>query len=103
MPKSINDEQRPSAFELMEAIETFRRAGMAIMLPDTVEGRRIKVFAVRDVALILDCSTEFIKSHLDEFPEASRMPGGEIRIPLEDIKAALERWRIRQAGRIHAA
>ena len=44
------------------------------------------------VASRLDCSTEWVKAHLKDFPTAGRMRGGEIRIPEKDIeKLAAER------------
>jgi hypothetical protein len=38
------------------------------------------------VAARLDCSVNYLRDHLDDFPGAWRMPGGEIRIPAKDVE-----------------
>lgn len=39
------------------------------------------------VAVRLDCSVDWVRAHLSEFPNAWRMPGGELRIPVSDVNA----------------
>ena len=39
------------------------------------------------VAARLDCSVKYVREHLEYFPGAWRMPGGEIRIPAKDVEA----------------
>ena len=53
----------------------------------------LKLFSVADVADMLQVHSGWVRVHLEEFPGKVRLPGGDIRIPLADIKAALERWR----------
>jgi hypothetical protein len=47
-------------------------------------------------ALKLDCSPKYLREHLDLFPNAWKFPGkkGEIRIPIKDIEAHTERFRL---------
>lgn len=42
---------------------------------------------VRAVAKLLGCSTQYVKEHLDLFPHAYRLSGGDIRIPMRDVNA----------------
>ncbi len=48
--------------------------------------------SIASVSARLECSTWWVREHLNEFPNAWRMPGGDIRIPARDVEA-LERAR----------
>ena len=62
-----------------DAIQLFQRcAGI-------FEAKRSLTIAA--VAARLDCSTCFIRRNLDAFPNAFRLPGGDIRIPARDVVA----------------
>jgi hypothetical protein len=49
---------------------------------------------VRNTALRLNCSPKFVRKHLMEFPNAWRLSGGDIRIPVNDIEAYITKNRI---------
>jgi hypothetical protein len=50
--------------------------------------------SVAAVAVRLDCSPKWVRSHLSDFPGAWRMSGGEIRIPAVDVEKLAETRRI---------
>jgi hypothetical protein len=57
-----------------------------------------RALSVRSVALRLDVSAKYIKEHLADFPNAFRITGGEIRIPVRDLTAYERARRIFRAG-----
>jgi hypothetical protein len=84
---------KPTPWDVVRAVETFRDVGAAVVLPDSAAGGRIRVFSVQDVSEMLNVSKGWIRAHMDEFPGVSRLPGGDLRIPICDVEAALDRWR----------
>lgn len=58
-------------------------------------------------ARMLDCSKGWIRDHLDEFPNAWRLPSnggvGELRIPTRDIDSLAKRRALRPASMKEAA
>jgi len=71
-----------------------------MMLPDNAAGNRLKQVTVDEASEIVNFSKSWVRAHMDEFPNAVRAPGGDVRIPLSDIEAALDRWRkVYQAGK----
>ena len=50
--------------------------------------------SIRETALRLDCSSQYVREHLILFPNAWRMAGGDIRIPVKDIEAMISKSKI---------
>ena len=71
-----------------EAISTLERAGFTVS----------QHLCLRAAAARLDFSVDWVRDHLDEFPNAWRAPGGELRIPMRDIEAMAERCKLRRAA-----
>jgi hypothetical protein len=46
----------------------------------------------------LDCSPKYLREHLSDFPNAWRLPGGEIRIPVKDIESLARARRFLRAA-----
>lgn len=66
---------------LEDAIATLRSKGVVFSLPPTEH------LAISTVAKRLDCSKDWVRDHLKDFPHRWRMPGGEWRIPASDVEA----------------
>lgn len=74
--------------------------GISLVIPDAA-----RHFSLGEAAARLDVSVQWVRSHLDEFPHAWRLPAGcagdrnmgELRIPAKDIEEFVERQRIRRA------
>lgn len=87
--------------EIEEAIQVLRAAGAVITAP--VNSAHL---SITDAAARLDLKTGWIREHLDEFPNAWRLPAGcagernvgELRIPVRDVEALAARNRLRRAG-----
>lgn len=87
--------------ELHEALDVLRANGAVVVAPATE-----RHLSLQGAALSLDLSLDWFRDHLDEFPNAWRLPAGsaagrnvgELRIPLKDIEALAERQRIRRAA-----
>ena len=62
-----------------DAVQLFQKCA------EVFEDRRYLTMA--SVAARLDCSYDYVRDHLSEFPGAWRMPGGDIRIPARDVEA----------------
>lgn len=84
------DEVTP--WELTHALETARRAGCVIQIRISGESP-LKYYSVSDAADMIDVNSSWIRAHYEEFPNKVLLPGGDIRIPVADIIAALDRWR----------
>jgi hypothetical protein len=79
-------------WELTHALETARRGGCVIQI--TLSGATpLRFYSVSDVAEMLEVNSSWVRAHYEEFPNRVLLPGGDIRIPIADIQAALERWR----------
>lgn len=76
--------------ELEDAIKTLAKAGAVFSLPTT------KHLSLPEAAKRLDCSTKWVREHKHEFPNAWRMPGGELRIPESDVEALAKRNKLRR-------
>lgn len=70
---------------LVEAIKLLSQAGVGFVLPSQEH------LAIGTAAARLDCNAQWIRTHLDQFPNAWRMPGGEIRLPALDVTDAERR------------
>lgn len=77
--------------ELNEAIRALSAAGAVVVVSPG------KHLSLASAAVELDCSTKWVREHLREFPNAWRMPGGELRIPKRDVDALAERKKIKKA------
>jgi hypothetical protein len=65
------------------------------MLRSLDSGRHL---SLREAALKLDCSVDYLRRHLIEFPGSWKMPGGgEIRIPVRDLEAMIKKRKINRA------
>lgn len=73
---------------LEDAIKTLAEAGAVFSLPSA------KHLSLAEAAKRLDCSTKWVREHKQEFPNAWRMPGGELRIPETDVDALAKRNRL---------
>ena len=60
------------------------------------ERTRTDHLGLRSVAARLDCSVDYVRKHLDMFPNAWRADGGELRIPVGDIERAAKARRLRK-------
>lgn len=49
---------------------------------------------VSDVAAFFRVSKWWVRKHLGQFPNRVRLPGGDIRIPMSDAQALVERCRM---------
>ena len=70
---------------LTEAIRLLTQAGAVISLPSQ------RHLSLGNAARELDCSKGWLRDHLDAFPNAWRMPGGELRVPEGDVQEAKRR------------
>jgi hypothetical protein len=73
-----------------DAIRTLSEAGAVFSVPAD------RHLSPTEAAKVLDCSVWYVRKHLDEFPGAWRMPGGDIRIPSRDVEALAKRNRIKR-------
>ena len=79
--------------ELASAVRTLVRAGVSMTVP--ASGQH---FGVGEVAKRLGCGKTWVRAHLEEFPNAWRMPGGELRFPASDLEALARRNRLSRSG-----
>lgn len=75
-----------------QAIKTLQEAG-AVFSVSVGEGH----LSLGEASRRLDCSTRWIREHLSEFPNAWRMPGGELRIPAKDVESLAARNKLKRA------
>lgn len=76
--------------ELANALRLLTQLGAVVTLPASVGS-----VAIRTAAARLDVSADWIRDHLEEFPNWWRLPAGsangqnvgEIRIPIRDLEA----------------
>jgi hypothetical protein len=80
------------AYEIGQAIETLRKHGVIVTL-DTPDSRKLWACSREETAKRCGMSVDWVKAHMEEFPNWMRMKGGDIRIPLEDVEKAWERYR----------
>ena len=71
--------------QLREAIKLLTAAGAVIALPSQ------RHLSLRSAAAELDCGVSWLREHMAEFPNAWRMPGGELRVPSGDVAEAKKR------------
>jgi len=92
----MSDDQ-PTPWELVRAVETLRRSGAKVVLGPSA--RAVRLFSRGEVAEMLSVSVDWMKAHeAAEFPGRMKIPGGEWRITLKDVEAALDRWRSLMPG-----
>lgn len=77
--------------DLASAARTLVRSGVRLVV--SASGHH---FGVGEVAARLDCGKTWVRTHLTEFPNAWRMPGGEVRIPASDLEALAKRNRLKK-------
>jgi hypothetical protein len=77
--------------DITEAIQALTSAGAVFSVPQ-------KHLSLGAAAKKLDCSVKWVRTHKQEFPNAWRMPGGELRIPERDVEALAERNKLRRAA-----
>ncbi len=75
-----------------QAIRTLQEAG-AVFSISVGEGH----LSLGEAARRLDCSVKYLREHLNEFPNAWRMPGGELRVPAKDVEALAARNKLKRA------
>jgi len=82
---------------VVTALRVLRDAGAVLVVP----GQRH--LSLGEAARLLDCSTKYLREHLVDFPNAWRMPGGEIRIPAGDIDGLAKRGRFFSKSKLEVA
>jgi hypothetical protein len=75
----------PGPWEIGQAVEILRSAGFQVLV-----NTRIKLCTVAEAAAALSVHPDWVKTHLDRFPGAVRLPGGHLRIPVDDILSFLK-------------
>ena len=76
---------------VQKAIRVLTDAGAFFSVPSG------KHLCLKAAAAKLDCSAQYVRTHLAEFPNAWRMPGGELRVPERDVEKLAERCKLRKA------
>lgn len=71
-----------------QAIQILVAAGAVFSLPVQ------RHLTTAQAAALLGTSVWYVRNHISEFPNAWRMPGGDIRIPTRDVEALANRNRI---------
>ena len=79
-----------SRVTVQEAIKVLMTAGAVFSMPTG------KHLCLKSVGAKLNCSAKYVREHLDEFPNAWRMPGGEIRVPESDVEALAKRCKFQK-------
>lgn len=79
--------------ELEDAIKILIARGAVFSIPDSH-----RHLGIEETAKRLDCSEDWVRRHKHEFPNAWRMPGGELRFPESDVQALAKRNRLRRAN-----
>ena len=82
----------PTAWEIVRAVDTLRAAGAVVVLSGRADAA-IRFLTREEVAEALALSVSWVRQHESEFPNRVKVPGGDVRIPLSDLEAAIERWR----------
>ena len=82
----------PSPWEICRAVDTLRSAGCVVVLSGRAAGA-VRFLTREEVAEALQLSVSWVRQHEEEFPNRIKVPGGDVRIPLSDVEAAIERWR----------
>lgn len=75
-----------------EAIRVLTEAGAVFSVPAA------KHLSLAAVGTKLDCSARYVREHLAEFPNAWRMPGGELRVPEGDVEELAKRGNVRKSA-----
>jgi len=73
---------KPTPWEITQAVETLRAAGWTFVVPSN-----IRYYSVHETAAALRVNPKWVKEHLDDFPNAMRLPGGQLRIPFSAIQS----------------
>lgn len=74
-----------------DAMQVLARAGFTVHV---VSPEVPLLLSVKDVAKSLGMSTRWVRDHMGEFPGRTRLPGGDVRIPLRDVVELMERGRM---------
>lgn len=82
----------PQPRAMTSAADPHGRNGPAARVPAfTVNGG---LMTVADAAAFFRVSKWWVRKHIHEFPNRVRLPGGDIRIPVADAQALVERCRM---------
>lgn len=82
---------KPSPSEIAAAVAVLSRAGLAVVVPEPPRTG----LSLHRVAAALDCSVDWVRRNLEEFPHVFRL-GNELRIPSRDVAAFCARRRLNQ-------
>lgn len=84
---------QPTPWDICRAVDTLRAAGATIVLAGRAASA-VRFLTREEVAEALAMSLTWVKAHEHEFPGRVKVPGGDVRIPIRDVEAALDRWRV---------
>jgi excisionase family DNA binding protein len=84
-----SNQSNSSAEDVAKAVMTLCAAGGTIEMPDTAP----IYLTVGETAEWLRVGAKWVRAHLSEFPNSFTLEGRSIRIPRDDVEAAMERWR----------
>lgn len=88
----MSHDASPSPWEICRAVDTLRQAGAVVVLSGRAAAA-VRFLTREEVAEALQLSVSWVRQHESEFPNRIKVPGGDVRIPLADVEAAIERWR----------
>ena len=83
---------QPTPWEIVRAVGILRAAGIVVVLGSR-SASSIRLMSREEVAEALGVSVSWVRAHEAEFPGRVKVPGGDVRIPVADVEAAIERWR----------
>lgn len=84
--------ETPTPWEICRAVDTLRSAGCVVVLAGRAAGA-VRFLTRSELAEALSVSITWVKDHESEFANRVKIPGGDVRIPVADVEAAIERWR----------
>lgn len=88
----MSRDQVPSPWEICRAVDTLRAAGAVVVISGRAASA-VRFLTREEVAEALQLSVSWVRAHEYEFPGRVKVPGGDVRIPLADLEAAIQRWR----------
>lgn len=83
----------PTPWDICRAVDVLRAAGATVVLGGRAASA-VRLLSRHEVAEALSVSLAWVKAHETEFPGRVKIPGGDVRIPVRDVEAALDRWRV---------
>jgi hypothetical protein len=85
------NQDSPSPFEIVRAVETLRAAGYMFSPPQNV-ATRFRLYTLAEAAELTGMDLTWLRRHQDEFPNALKPPDSPRRLRECDIEAAYKRW-----------